>query len=355
MTDKQKTSREYSRNYTWMGSFAAFLWVVNGCGTEPIHVTGSGAQVVEQAIINGQRCVENEFPSSVEILVDADVDFGPWGQYHLVSQICGGTLIAPDVVLTAAHCLDSNSLTNGMGKLKKVTYWVTPEANLASFKHAAEPAIPQGATMAKSWSVHQDYNPDAFEGSGLGEHKDIGILFLSKALDIEPALVITQAEAQTLAKGSTVSIVGWGQQVPEEDEAAPPTANDGYKMCASSSINELSQHEMQIGSDKESKRKCYGDSGGASYVTIKGAIGNPSRLIGITSHAYDSNACYKGGVDTRVDAYLDWIDGKMKEGCNTGARVWCESKGIIQPPTPPSAVRAVASRIWEYVLSWIYG
>jgi MYXO-CTERM domain-containing protein len=43
-----------------------------------------------------------------------------------------------------------------------------------------------------------------------------------------------------------------------------------------------------------------------------------------------------GGVDTRVDHYLDWIDDEMRARCEDGTRVWCETDGII---TPDWAVR----------------
>jgi hypothetical protein len=53
------------------------------------------------------------------------------------------------------------------------------------------------------------------------------------------------------------------------------------------------------------------------------------RVVGITSHAYDESDCQKGGVDTRVDVWLAWIDEKMTAGCTAGTRVWCEVPGII--------------------------
>lgn len=355
MRVKRSDERPYSKKRS-IAALAVLITSLNGCGEQPLHLTANAlSQQLEQTIINGQRCVENEYPSSLEILVDATIDFGPWGGYQLVGEICGGTLIAPDVVLTAAHCMDANSLTNGLGKVKSVSYYVTSEANLSSMATSGDPKIPANAVLVKSFSVHQEYNSETFEGGGLNQHRDIGILFLSKPLDIEPALVMTKEESAALKQGKDVAIVGWGQQTPEESGMGAPNPNQGYKMCALSTINELGPYEMQIGSDQNSKRKCYGDSGGATYLTLTGAIGNPARLIGITSHAYDINACNKGGVDTRVDAYLDWIDGKMREGCESGSRVWCEEKGIIKPPVPGSGIKAVARRLWEIVVSWIYG
>jgi len=36
-------------------------------------------------------------------------------------------------------------------------------------------------------------------------------------------------------------------------------------------------------------------------------------------------------LDTRVDAWLDWIDGEMIKACDDQTRVWCDIPGIIPP------------------------
>jgi len=63
-------------------------------------------------------------------------------------------------------------------------------------------------------------------------------------------------------------------------------------------------------------------------MNINGGV----RVIGVTSHAYDWTDCReKGGVDTRVDYYLDWIDDEMRTRCESDERVWCDEEGIIPP------------------------
>ena len=65
-------------------------------------------------------------------------------------------------------------------------------------------------------------------------------------------------------------------------------------------------------------------------MTPPSATTQTMRLIGVTSHAYDSTDCAeKGGVDTRVDAFLDWIDAEMRSRCEDGSRSWCEEEGIV--------------------------
>ena len=113
----------------------------------------------------------------------------------------------------------------------------------------------------------------------------------------------------------------WGQP--------PPEGTVGVKVCAESSINEVGAAEIQIGSDVNSSRKCHGDSGGPSFIRIETETTRKERVVGITSHAYDHTDCYKGGVDSRVDVWLTWLNTEMERRCSDGTRVWCEVPGVI--------------------------
>ena len=101
-------------------------------------------------------------------------------------------------------------------------------------------------------------------------------------------------------------IVGWGQQATEKSRENPLTR--AMKMWAQSHIVRFNDYEMEIGLDMSSPRQCYGDSGGGSYIQLPSG---ELRIVGVTSHSYGIG-CNEGAVDTRVDAYLDWIDDTIK-------------------------------------------
>mgnify|MGYP002633569074 CR=1 FL=1 len=153
-------------------------------------------------------------------------------------------------------------------------------------------------------------------------------MFLAEPLlDAELGYLPTPSEAEQLKEGNKVAIVGWGQRSQTDPYSA------GKKYGGYSVLSELGQYELQVGANANDVRKCHGDSGGPTFMDVVSDSSAAPRVIGVTSHAYDLTDCAsKGGVDTRVDFFLDWIDATMRAGCEDGTRSWCEWEGIVPPP-----------------------
>ena len=322
---------------------SSLLVLAAACGV-PASSTGSvgsSASTAEQAIINGEQCPASSSPTALAILVDATVNFDQFGGgvQDITTVICTGTLIAPDVVLTAAHCTDMTALTMGFGTVEREEFYVTFDPDLSALAEAAQgqggtpPAIPASAVPVREYVRHEGFSLESMGGvDGPGDFKDVALLFLSATVDdVTPAVVIDAGEVSQLAVGGAVSIAGWGQQTVTSQFESPPPGTIGIKVCGDSTINELGDSEMQVGADSSTTRKCHGDSGGPTYMDVDTPHDVKGRVIGITSHAYDQSDCNKGGVDTRVDAYLDWIGAQMESRCSNGSRVWCEVPGIVPP------------------------
>ncbi len=278
-----------------------------------------------QPIINGEACGEAELPQTVALLIDAtftyDGNSGP-----LRTLLCTGTLIAPDTVLTAAHCLDTLALTGGFGTVTDAVFYVSTLPDLTAHMQTGQSVVdlPVDAVAAHSYVAHEQFSITADLGEGLSNFYDIGLLFLETPISrIEPSIVMTPDESMGLSVGDEVRIAGWGQRSPD--------GPSGLKQCATANIFELSEFEMQIGNEPSTSRKCHGDSGGPTFITIETETRRKDRVIGATSRAYDSSDCLRGGVDTMPSAWYAWIDGHMKTRCEAGDRVWCEVAGVIPP------------------------
>ncbi len=295
----------------------------------------------DPAIINGEDAEADDWASAGGMILDAFLDLGSWGSGDLRMFMCSSTLIAPDVVLLAAHCLDDEALTYGLGTVEdKKIYW-TRQADLSDLDGSSASApLPDDAVQAWDWVMHEDFDLFGME-TGIAENHDIALLFLDEpVLDVAHATLITEAEADQVTTGAEVVVVGWGQQEATDNPLQPPPAGTyAYKQMGVSAVADEGSHEFQVGEEEADVRKCHGDSGGPSYleVTDEGRYTDHWRVVGVTSHAYDRTDCdSKGGVDTRVSAYLDWIDAELRSRCEDGTRSWCEVAGIVPPPEPAS-------------------
>jgi len=314
----------------------------------------------ESPIINGELCSKATNPSALAVMNWLEVEFQNWlGLREIRVPSCSGILIAPDTVLTAAHCLDVELLNLGDAELLDYEYHITFEPDLSVYAEYPATPFPDDSIKAKQIIPHPDFNIHALQGvNGPGDYADVGLIFLEKPVThVEPAILITPEEASQIKIRTPVKIAGWGMSTPELNSMDPNAIGTaGVKYCAESEINELGDMEMQIGSDTRSSRKCHGDSGGPSYMDVNTTTARYDRVVGITSHTYDTADCYKGGVDTRADVWFNWIDSQMQKNCANGTRVWCDVYGVIPPEyyNPPAAAddsgcdctQAPAAGIW---------
>jgi hypothetical protein len=294
-------------NILFGSALFALLATLAACGGEMPTVTKQ-----EQAIYNGSQCDKSVFPSAVFVGRLSVYD----GQQRL--STCTGTLIAPDVVLTAAHCVD-HRMDNQQKAPDQMALFVT-------FNPDAKAAMENKDFIgARYFGYHPDFNMQ-MQAQYLGVHNDVALVFLERPVtNVLPAALITAEEASQIRVGAEVFMVGWGAT----SNAQEPSS--GVRMCAKSEIYQVGSHETVIGSGATTK--CKGDSGGPSYLGVQTHYQNKVRLVGVTSRGIGgsySDTCSMS-TDTNVVPYLSWIDSMMKEACQTGKRSWCQEAGILSP------------------------
>ncbi|MEV4234438.1 serine protease [Nocardia sp. NPDC049737] len=151
-------------------------------------IIGLGAPVVPATAIVGGNTIEASAYPWLAAVGSPLYFLRPSGQF------CGGALIAPDRVVTSAHCVElARLLPQGI----TVTFGRT---DLRSH---------DGVTVGvKEIRIHPDFRETDFEGETV-HHNDLAILILDEARP-GPFLEIATPQGDPRAYGNTGTIVGWG-------------------------------------------------------------------------------------------------------------------------------------------------
>ena len=245
------------------------------------------------AVVGGNDASPGEYPSVAEIT------FGPF--------LCTGTLIAPDVVLTAGHC---SSVTGAA------------VATPASWPPQAINVRIGGVTQddGEQRSVnHVTMHPDYLLTMGY----DISLLHLSEASTMAPTPVASDAARGIWAAGTLATIAGWGATEEGGDtpdrlqEAQVPITTDQY--CANAYGSDFDPATMVCAGFREGGvDTCQGDSGGPMFGRMTdGSL----RVVGATSWGEGCARAGKPGVYARVadDELREWIAANAAGGVRSAS------------------------------------
>lgn len=243
-------------------------------------------------VVGGEPAGVDDYPSTVALT-------DPGG-----SPFCTGTLVAPTIVVTAAHCLQTWwGDPIGTNEVRVVYGYTEPDTASSSDRRTVSSVTP-----------HPSYDPWAnVDSDGMGHTNDIGVVVLNEPVEngvVTPILPSGQIDA-TLVAGTDVHVVGYGIYNMN-------TQAGGILYKALTPYMRRVQWEMLAGSPGNPD-SCNGDSGGPAYVVAAGNL----FLAGITSRAWakSQSSCGDGGIYTLASEYVDWIqsvagelDGGVMEG-----------------------------------------
>ena len=261
---------------------------------------GDPTATTDQPVIGGSPTPEGEYPSVGSLWSDG---FG--------GSSCTGTLIRPDVVLTAAHCIEPEFLGDEI-----------PGFTLANDTVSTTPVVVPGLRYVQ----HPQFDINLDPGAGVGQFYDVGLLWLTQEITTtDPMLIATPAEAGAgLVAGLDLQLVGYGRTSNE-------TFDGGIKHDAIAELVAFNASELQISPGGGAPQNCHGDSGGPAIVDF----GDGQRVVGVVSRsAAAKNDCDDGGIDTRPDFYLQWIEDEIAAACAGGA---CPDAGVPDAMPAPDA------------------
>ncbi|MBS2029643.1 MAG: trypsin-like serine protease [Deltaproteobacteria bacterium] len=203
--------------------------------------------------------------------------------------LCSGSIIGPYTFLTAGHC------TNKFNPLTDVGFIVLNNNSDRGLQDAFYPdggfnSIDGGAVEVRFLIA----NPDFRQQTGNQDWNDIGLGFTSQPMP-GPYLPLNRYPLDRLPLyGAPVTEVGFGETSP--DGGGVGTRREVTKY----DVKVRSAGELTSGA--QAGLTCEGDSGGpALFKTPDGLMS----VIGTTSRG--DQQCAQSGIDTRVDAYLDFI------------------------------------------------
>jgi MYXO-CTERM domain-containing protein len=234
---------------------AAFLIpCIANAGDPPAEVEEGLDQ--DPAVYGGTAAKPCGWPTAVYL------SFGQWS--------CSGTLVHPDIVITAAHCPSS---TTGR------------PATVAFGEGQGGGARQVGATC---------YSSPSWTGNVGGT--DYGYCKLSAPVTDVPIIPPAWGcDTSALQAGREVVIVGFGQS---------DNGGSGSKREVTTTIQAIGDQAVIGGNGKDA---CQGDSGGPVYIKLKSEFGGDDswRAFGITS---GGGECGQGGIFSLIHVAIPWVE-----------------------------------------------
>ncbi|XP_022328315.1 chymotrypsin-like serine proteinase [Crassostrea virginica] len=239
----------------------------------------------ESRIVGGQTADSGEWPWQVSLQIGT-------------SHICGGSLITPNRVLTAAHCVEAY-------------------ANQPT-RYSVEAGITRVSANGDTRTVTKVNMHPQYSGNSAGFPNDIAVLELSSSFTLGADIALANLPSNNedfLSGTQNCWMTGWGRTNVGTSGSTSNSLmeakinNIANTECSNrwASVSGASIFNSHICLYEEGKSACSGDSGGP-YVCEKNGVWIQA---GLTSWGISTCSGSYPSVYTRISSYLSWIANYM--------------------------------------------
>jgi hypothetical protein len=228
---------------------------------------------------------------------------------------CSGTLLSPDIYLTAGHCAEAPNAHVEIWFASHIdtdSHYQSVASGGTGCANAVVTGYPCHGDVGGTPYTHPDYDPNRFFVRDLGvvrldsshpsSNGQYGLLPDENQLDA----LKTQRGQQDV----TFTAVGYGLQASFPTAAAWKDQADKTRMVAHPYLLQINtpgftgDFSLLLSNNHATGGTCFGDSGGPNF------IGDSRVLAGVTSFGINGNCAGTGGV-YRLDRSwnLDWLSG----------------------------------------------
>ncbi len=216
-----------------------------------------------------------------------------WQRQHM----CGGALIAPDWVVTAAHCMEIDQKAQ-----------LIPPNLLVRFGSLRLDSPALQSIAIKRLIVHPDYQRNLVQN-------DIALVQLAKPVRlVAGSVAIIALPASQPRQGAPVTLTGWGTtsstsySIPAALQFVPLTIA-ANSQCLDAGFKSVTDTDLcAVGSGVS---QCSGDSGGPLVWTADIDGRDTPTLIGVVSRSRAGCPVDKPALYTRIGSFVPWITTSM--------------------------------------------